>query len=160
MNCKIRTFSIQSECDGTPFFGELVKDLDINISQDFENEEKAECFYHGDIFDSGEEFYVIYDECGDYGLGETKTTLRFSKDNPKEIYIKREGETSTDMFFSEKKRHVCVYNTQIMPFELCFYTKSVDNRLATDGFLQILYIIEIKGACVQKVLFRMEIEKE
>ena len=46
-----------------------------------------------------------------------------------------------------------------MPFEICIYAKDVDNRLLTDGYLEINYIIEIKGACAQKTTLKMEIEK-
>ena len=46
-----------------------------------------------------------------------------------------------------------------MPFEICIYAKDVDNRLLTDGVLELTYLIEIKGACAQKTVFKMELEK-
>jgi hypothetical protein len=45
-----------------------------------------------------------------------------------------------------------------MPFELGIYAKRVDNRILTDGVLEISYILEIKGALAQKTEMRMEIK--
>jgi hypothetical protein len=63
------------------------------------------------------------------------------------------------MYFEEGKRHICVYNTGIMPFEICIYSKTVDNQLMTNGYLELVYLVEIKGACAQKTVFKMEVER-
>jgi hypothetical protein len=46
-----------------------------------------------------------------------------------------------------------------MPFEICIYSRQVDNQLMTEGYLELVYLIEIKGACAQKTVFKMEVEK-
>ena len=92
-------------------------------------------------------------------MGGVFTEIKFDINKPKEISISRTGALETFMYFDEGKRHICVYNTGIMPFEICIYSKMVDNRLMTHGYLEILYLIEIKGACAQKTVFKMEVEK-
>jgi hypothetical protein len=46
-----------------------------------------------------------------------------------------------------------------MPFEICIYSKDVNNQLHTNGYLEIAYLIEIKGAAAQKTTLKMEVEK-
>ena len=92
-------------------------------------------------------------------MGGVNTEIKFDTNKPGEISISRTGAIEAFMFFEKGKRHICVYNTGIMPFEICIYAKDVDNRLLTEGTLEITYLIEIKGACAQKTVFKMEIEK-
>ena len=46
-----------------------------------------------------------------------------------------------------------------MPFEICIFSRTVENQLATNGTLNLVYLVEIKGACAQKTVFKMEVEK-
>ena len=62
------------------------------------------------------------------------------------------------MLFSQGERTISVYNTPYMPFELGIYSKKVDNRILTDGVLEISYVLEVKGALAQKTEMKMEIK--
>jgi hypothetical protein len=59
------------------------------------------------------------------------------------------------MYFEEGKRHICVYDTGIMPFEICIFSRTVDNQLMSSGTLNLVYLVEIKGACAQKTVFKV-----
>ena len=61
------------------------------------------------------------------------------------------------MCFNEGSRHTCVYNTEVMPLELCIYTKKVDNRLFDMKYIEITYFIEIGGSLAQKTVMKLEI---
>ena len=69
----------------------------------------------------------------------------------------REGVVSTALVFEAGKRHHCLYQTPFMPFEVCVYTKKVENRLLDEGYLELDYMIEIRGARAERTQFRMEL---
>ena len=92
-------------------------------------------------------------------MGGVFTELSFNMEKPKEISLSRTGALESCMYFEEGKRHICVYNTGIMPFEICIYSKTIDNQLMTNGYLELAYLVEIKGACAQKTVFKMEVER-
>ena len=48
---------------------------------------------------------------------------------------------------------------KIMPFELCIYTKQIDNRLFDMKYIEIVYLVELGGSCAQKTVLKMEIDK-
>lgn len=160
MKCKIKLISRQEDYQGASFFDTLVKDLDVSdLCFDFNAQEVAECFYDGDIEISGDKVTVSYTEKEEYGMNGSETSVSFFRNKPKEIYLTRTGEQSASIIFCEGERQISAYDTGVMIFEACFYSKSVDNRLLTDGVLEIMYVVEIKGACAQKTALRMEIRK-
>ncbi|MBO5338660.1 MAG: DUF1934 domain-containing protein [Clostridia bacterium] len=159
MNSKIKITTTQTEYKGKSIFERAAEEL--MIQETFDNgvgEDKIETSLYGDVLIDGNTFLVKYEEEAE-GMGGVFTEIKFDINKPKEISISRTGALETFMYFDEGKRHICVYNTGIMPFEICIYSKMVDNRLMTHGYLEILYLIEIKGACAQKTVFKMEVEK-
>ncbi len=160
MKCKIKLISRQDDYQGASFFGELANDLDAPASYfEFNAQDVTECFYDGNIEISDSKITISYDEKEEYGMKGSETSVSFFKDKPKEIYLKRTGEQSTSIIFREGERQISAYDTGVMIFEACFYSRSVDNRILTDGILEIMYVVEIKGACAQKTVLRMEIQK-
>ena len=69
----------------------------------------------------------------------------------------REGAVSTALVFEEGKRHHCVYNTPFMPFQVCIHTVKVENRIIEEGYIDLDYIVEIRGAQAERTKFRMEL---
>lgn len=159
MKCKIKITTIQAEYKGKSIFERAASELLISESfSEFYNDDKIETSLYGEILTQDDEFTVKYEENGEGMLG-VKTELKFNINMPKHISLVRTGEIESFMSFEEGKRHICVYNTGIMPFEICIYSSSIDNRLLSDGCIEIAYLIEIKGACAQKTIFKMEVEK-
>lgn len=160
MKAKIKITTAQTDYKGKSIFERMAEELCITDSfSDMEGSGTVETALVGDISLTNDKYTLTYEETEASGMAGVKTELVFSKDTPKEIYLTRSGDVNSSMFFNEGKHHLCVYNTGIMPFEICIYTRSIDNRLIEDGFLEITYIIEIKGACAQKTVLRMEAEK-
>lgn len=159
MKCKIKITTIQAEYKGKSIFERAASELLISESfSDYYDDDKIETLVFGEVLTQGDEFIIRYEENGEGMLG-VKTELKFNVKNPSQVSLVRTGEIDSFMSFEAGKRHICVYNTGIMPFEICIYSKSIDNRLLTDGIIEINYLVEIKGACAQKTIFKMEVEK-
>ena len=62
------------------------------------------------------------------------------------------------LVFEEEKRHLCAYDTGVLPFELCIYTKSVKNGITeAGGRLELQYLVEIRGAKAEQTKCVVEI---
>jgi uncharacterized beta-barrel protein YwiB (DUF1934 family) len=110
------------------------------------------------VFD-GERITISYDETEGTGMEGSVTSVTFLKDAPEIVSMVREGTVSATLVFEEGKRHHCIYNTPIMPFEICVRTKKVVNRLDINGSLELDYIIEIRGAKAERTRFYMQVLK-
>jgi uncharacterized beta-barrel protein YwiB (DUF1934 family) len=159
MNAKIKITTSQVEYKGKSIFDRACEEL--LISETFDQgtgEDVIETTLYGNVTIENDTFTVRYEEETE-GMGGVYTELSFNMEKPKEISLVRAGALESCMYFEEGKRHICVYNTGIMPFEICIYSKTVDNQLMTSGTLDLSYLIEIKGACAQKTVFKMEVER-
>lgn len=102
---------------------------------------------------------LSYDETEVTGMEGSRTAVSFATAQEAIVSMIREGMVSTVLVFEEGKRHHCVYNTPIMPFEVCVHTIKVENKLLDEGTLDLDYIVEIRGARAERTKFRMEILK-
>ena len=100
---------------------------------------------------------ISYDETEVTGMEGSSTAVSFLESETGVVSMIREGAVSTVLVFESGKRHHCVYNTPYMPFEVCVHTLKVDNRLMEEGYLDLDYVIEIRGAQAERTKFRMEI---
>ncbi|MBQ3063741.1 MAG: DUF1934 domain-containing protein [Clostridia bacterium] len=107
-----------------------------------EIEMTAEGSYH----DDGHRVTVTYREGELSGLGNAKTTIFFQKSDPHTVTMTRDGAVRTALLFEEGKRHICIYKTPLMPFEVAVKTRRVENTLSENGKLRLDYTVEIKGA--------------
>lgn len=159
MKCKIKITTTHAEYRGKSIFDRAADELLISESfSDIGGEETMETSLYGEIQTQGNDFLLTYDEVGEGMLG-VSTEVKFDITRPELVTLVRTGEIESFMSFEAGKRHICVYNTGIMPFEICIYSKDVNNQLHTNGYLEIAYLIEIKGAAAQKTTLKMEVEK-
>lgn len=100
---------------------------------------------------------ISYEETEATGMDGSVSTVTFMRDNPKMVTMIREGAVSTALVFEAGKRHQCVYNTPFMPFVVCVRTLTVNNRLLDCGYIELDYIVEIRGAQAERTKFRMEL---
>ena len=162
MRCKIKTISKQMSYTGSSIFEKIIDEFDIDEPLiDTDDFSIIESYSEGELFEFSDEVKLSYNEDiqNDSSSKNTSTVISFNKSNPKEIILTRNGDVSSVMVFKQGERNLCVYNTEFMPFEICIYTKSITNNLLDYGFIEIVYLIEIKGACAQKTVLKMEIEK-
>ena len=100
---------------------------------------------------------ISYDETEMSGMKGSLTSVSFLEADSGIVTMQREGAVSTALVFEAGKRHHCLYKTPFMPFQVCVHTLRVDNKLLTDGYLDLDYIVEIRGAKAERTKFRMEL---
>ena len=100
---------------------------------------------------------ISYDETEVTGMEGSTTAVTFMESESEVVSMIREGAVSTALVFEEGKRHHCVYNTPFMPFQECVHTLKVVNRLTDEGYLDLDYIVEIRGAKAERTKFRLEL---
>ncbi len=140
-------------------FEEQIDDEDDALQKN-EEEDTLELGAEGYISDDGERIEISYEESELTGMEGASTTLSFDKSNPALVTMLRGGSVTTAMVFEAKKRHICVYETPYMPFELCIHTLAVKNELLTHGLLYLDYVVEFKGAEAERTKFTMTIEEK
>ena len=104
---------------------------------------------------------ITYDESSLSGMEGAVTSIQFDKTNPEVIAILRSGSVKSAFILEEGKRHVTVYDTQIMPFEICVFTKKAENKISVSkrcGEISLDYIVEVKGMDAQRTKLRIKVE--
>ena len=100
---------------------------------------------------------IAYDESELTGMEGATTCVSFATDAPELVTMMRGGTVTTALVFEPHRRHICVYHTPFMPFEICVYSSRVENRLLDLGTLDLDYIIELRGAEAERTRFTMKI---
>ena len=93
---------------------------------------------------------LVYEESELSGMEGSVSTIGFDRANPGLISMMRSGLVSTALVFEENKRHICVYHTPFSEFEVCAAARRVENRLLTEGKIELDYIIEVHGAQAER----------
>ena len=89
---------------------------------------------------------LVYEEGELSGMEGSVTSVGFDRNAPGLVSMMRTGAVETALVFEQGKRHISVYDTPISSFQVCVRTMRVDNRLLTDGVIQLDYLVEIHGA--------------
>ena len=149
-------FSLMSEeeADGA-LFAEIA--LQEGEGNPFDEEEKIEINTIGVWSDNGKRIEISYEESEASGMEGSRTAICFEKNEEGLVSMIRTGAVSTALVFEQGKRHHCVYNTPIMPFELCVRTLTVENHLMGGGCLLLDYVIELRGAKAERTKFELTI---
>lgn len=101
---------------------------------------------------------LSYEETELSGMEGARTSVVFDRKSEGLVTMMRSGSVNTALVFEEGSRHICVYQTPYMPFELCVHTLKVDNRLLSEGRLYLDYIIEFRGAKAEHNLFTLTVK--
>ena len=103
---------------------------------------------------------ITYEEAPGSDLGETKSTIRLDRANQSSLSIERSGTLMNTLICEKGRRHTSVYFSPLIPapLEACTYTRRCDIDLDEEGGVIYLdYIIEIRGADVQRTTIRMNV---
>ncbi len=119
--------------------------------------ERIEMMLEGSYRDDGARVTLTYKESELTGMEGSTTSVSFHKGSPGVISMLRDGSVKTAMVFEEARRHFCVYQTAIMPFEVCIYTKRIENALESEGQLVLDYAVELKGAQAEHNHFTLRV---
>ena len=142
-------------------FSKIIAQADLDYDEeddvDFSDEEAIELSTEGVMNTDGKKVELVYEETEITGMKGSKTSVYFETDNVGFVCMMRSGAVSTSLLFEKGKRHHCVYNTPIMPFEICVRTLKVENNMLTEGTLKLDYIIEIRGNKAERTKFEMSV---
>ena len=122
-----------------------------------EPEGPIEMFSEGELYITDERVIIAYDESELTGMEGSHTQVRFERNMPELVTMMRHGTVNTILVFEKGKRHICTYQTEYMPFEICVNTKEVINTLLENGRIDLDYIVEIRGAQAERTQFTIEI---
>ncbi len=111
----------------------------------------------GSYYDNGVSVQISYREGELSGMEGTRTVLSFSKAEPRQLTLTRDGAVSTRLFFEEGQCHTALYKTPYMPFEVAVLTQAIQNRIEENGTLFLDYTVELKGANATKTEFQMTV---
>lgn len=158
---RIKLTSLREASDDS-FFNQILGDEpfdmdDEDIEQEEEEQGPIEMFSEGELYVTEERVIIAYDESELTGMEGSHTQVRFERSCPGLVTMMRHGTVNTILVFEKGKRHICTYQTEYMPFEICVFTKEVRNTLLTDGRIELDYIVEIRGAQAERTQFTIEI---
>jgi len=141
----IKLYTERAEISAVPPFVAASDGVAMNTARD-EDIDKVEMFTEGLMKIDGERVEISYEETEMSGMAGTTTRLIFDTGLLDTMTLMRSGPVKVTMVFQKGLRHVCRYDTGIIPFELVLTTSYVDNRLLTDGELYIDYTTELAGS--------------
>lgn len=154
--------SRQQEASNTELFRGIVEAFgdEMQLSSSPEEEDVLlEIRTQGELTrDADGRISLSYDETELTGMEGSTTTVTFAENAPETVTMLRYGSVTTTLVFEQEQRHICVYETPIMPFEICIYARRVENGLTMDGGSMLLdYLIEIHGAKAERTLFELNV---
>ena len=103
---------------------------------------------------------LVWDESELSGMGGSTAVVGFDRATPGMVSMIRSGTVATAMVFEAGKRHMSVYDTPFSSFEVCVHTLTVENRLLTDGQIDLEYLIEIHGAEAERCVMNITVKTE
>ncbi len=164
MKCKIITTTRQAQDEALSIFDNAFFASEPLLDNPYNGLDPNEIdtittYFDGEINVEGDDARITYHEDSADGSEGVDAVIAFKISEPREVTITRSGEVNTIMLFSQGERTISVYQTPFMPFELGIYAKRVDNRILSEGVLEIFYIVEIKGALAQKTELKLEVKK-
>lgn len=161
---KMKIKSLRYEIEES-LFAKVISDI-MDSEDDYENDdfaydEEQEIALNTEGFMNidGDRVELIYEESEITGMEGSRTSVVFDNSDKGLVSMLRDGSVSTALVFEKGKRHHCVYNTPIMPFEICVRTLKVENNILDDGTLKLDYIIEIRGAKAERTKFELKIKE-
>lgn len=118
---------------------------------------REEMTVEGRYHDDGTRVALSYEEGELSGMEGSRVTLSFPKSEPQTVTMLRTGSVKTSFLFEQGRRHECVYQTQLMSFDVCVKTDEVKNTLEVMGVLCLDYTVELKGAQPQRTKMTLSI---
>ena len=153
-NVRIKIRSVRYEVEASLFSEE---DRELELSELSIEPETVEINTLGVLRCEGGRVEVSYEESEATGMVGSTTALSYLESDEGIVTMIREGAVSTALVFEEGKRHHCLYKTPFMPFQVCVHTLKVDNKMSTEKYIDLDYIVEIRGAQAERTKFHMSL---
>ena len=122
--------------------------------------EPTELLLEGRLITGRDRVELIWDKSELSGMEGSTAVIGFDRINPGLVSMIRSGTVATAMVFESGKRHMSVYDTPFSSFEVCVHTLTVENRLLTDGRIDLEYLIEIHGAEAERCVMSITVKNQ
>lgn len=104
---------------------------------------------------------IFYDESKLTGFENTSTQIQFNTKSPDMVTITKTGGICTSLVIENGKRHICMYETPLMQFEISTYGIKLTNNITKDGGTLIIdYIVEIHGAVAEHTILKLRAKRK
>jgi uncharacterized beta-barrel protein YwiB (DUF1934 family) len=147
---RIKIETTKTELAGSFFLGKGPR-----ASRTSPEAQKSEQITAGRYHDDGTRISVAYRESELTGLEGSEAILAFFKNEPQVVTLQRTGSVKTLLRFEAGQQHSCVYQTAIMPFDVCLSCNGVQNLLEQEGILTLDYVVEVKGGTPERVRMKV-----
>ena len=93
-------------------------------------------------------------------LDGTFTVIRIDAAHPNMVTIMRNGGIVNTIVCEKGVRHISVYDTPVMPFQLAVYTKKCEGAITFEkgGVIELDYMVELRGTDIQRTMLKIEAE--
>ncbi len=108
--------------------------------------EPTELWAEGRLITTPKRVELVYEESEMSGMEGSVTTVGFDRDAPELVTMMRTGMVRSALVFESGKRHNSLYHTPFSDFELCTHTLYIENKLLTEGTIDLEYILSFHGA--------------
>ncbi len=102
---------------------------------------------------------IAYMENEDDEALKTRSRIIFNTRDTGLVAMTKEGAMKAILSFEEGKTHICTYDTPFMPIKVYVESSRVDNRLLTDGYLKLNYVINLNDTPPQHFLVEVKIRE-
>lgn len=121
--------------------------------------EELELWLEGRLVTTSERAELVWLESELTGMEGSTTKLGFSLREPGLVSMLRSGTVNTALVFEQGVRHTCLYHTPFSTFEVCVQGLRVENRLLTDGTMELDYLIELRGNRTERCQMSVQFQK-
>lgn len=102
---------------------------------------------------------ISYLENEDDDVLKTLSKIIFSPNDPDLVVMTKEGAMRAILSFEEGKTHICTYDTPFMPIKVYVTANRVDNRLLTNGYLKLNYVLILNDTPPQHFSVEVKIKE-
>ena len=102
---------------------------------------------------------ISYYENEDDDVLKTLSKIIFSQNDPSLVVMTKEGAMRAILSFEEGKTHICTYDTPFMPIKVYVTASRVDNRLLSDGYLKLCYVLILNDTPPQHFTVEVKVKE-
>jgi len=102
---------------------------------------------------------ITYNDEQSEGMGETVSEIVLHGGRADMVSIVRTGAVSNVLVCEQGRRHISVYKTPVMPFEICVFAKDCEQNVTFDGggTIRMNYYVELRGTEMQHTKMRVSV---
>ena len=94
----------------------------------------------------------------DDSMENTRTVIAFTPSQNDRVSIIHDGPVMSSLVCERGIRHISVYKTPVMPFEVAVYAKRCDASLTFErgGYIELDYLVELRGMDIQRTCMTID----